>query len=84
MTQISFGKKKSFATSEATRIETSGIDVSHMGSKDAIYIQATVMAADQLFKTGVGIGIPADPVYIDKLITELTKLKQQLTPSHVR
>ena len=84
MSQISFGKKTALATSEATQMEISGLDVSHMGSKNSIYMQATVMNADKLYRTGVGVSVPADPVYIEKLIEVLTKLKEQLTPTHIR
>ncbi len=84
MTQISFGKKTAIATSEAQQIDISGLDISHLGSKNSIYMQGTVMAADKLYKAGIGVGIPADPVYIDKVIKVLEKLRDQLTPTHIR
>ena len=84
MTAISFGKKKGFASSEAQRIPIDGLEVSHLGSKQVVHMQGTVMNNGQLYKTGVGLSLPDDPVHIGKLIDELERLKQYLTSKHIR
>ena len=81
---LSFGKKKGIATSEANIIEIQGLEVSHLGSKDVVFISGTTMVGDQLYKTGIGVGVPADPQMIDDLIKSLEKLKKYLTVRHVR
>lgn len=84
MRQINFKNKVTTAQGSFGTETLNGVEISHAVNSNEVRLQGLVKQGDAWYHSSSTIGIPADPVMLDDLVSELIRLSNSLKTGHVK